>query len=279
MQFFLKECFHSFIEEPAARRAIKLFDPLSSSVVGQAISYVVIYKDVYKSLVPFFATANPKRIAVFRTPENIMEYVDLDKAEAGEYECAIKPGKYAELIKKHLILSEELKLDEAYIQELLDKLAKDYLKAKVLKIEPTWALIDYFRSFINDLSDSCKELLELKLKEDQKLKSELEKLEKETGHKLDTKSLVRIMAYVLMDKLIFYKVLEEKFKLPRMIAIDTSSSTKFIEQLNFYFDKAIEVTEDFEPVFITGLYDLLPIPDDPEVMDYIKPRLSMISIG
>jgi len=74
------------------------------------MSYVAIYNDQYGTLTPFFATANPVSIAVFMTPKNVEDFVDLTKAYEGEYEHALKPGAYAKLIKDYVIINEELEL-------------------------------------------------------------------------------------------------------------------------------------------------------------------------
>jgi len=103
------------------------------------------------------------------------------------------------------------------------------------------------------------------MERDPALTAELNKLKEESGFKPDSANLPKMMAYVLLNKIIFYKVLEEKYKLRKMSSLDTSSSTKFIEQLNRYFDEAIEITGDFEPIFKTGIYDMLVIPDDPTI--------------
>ena len=258
------------VDRPGKWKVRGLFRPLDVAVVGQAISYVAIYKDVYEFLVPFFATATPSNVAVFRSPTNIKDFVNLEKAYDSDYEHAIKPGKYSELIKTFLILSGDLTLRESYVQKLLDRLAKDYLKKEILKAEPTWALIGYLRSFVNGFADACKDLLKLRMERDSTLKGELTRMEKKIGYIPDHMSLAKMMAYVLMNKIIFYKVLEEKYKLRKMGALDTSSSTKFMEQLKQYFDEAIETTGDFEPIFKTGIYDMLSIPDDPKVMEYLN---------
>lgn len=66
-----------FIEtKRKGKERVSLFDPLDVSVVGQVMSYAVIYKRSHNVVVPFVATANPDRIAVFRTPENIEDYID-----------------------------------------------------------------------------------------------------------------------------------------------------------------------------------------------------------
>jgi len=49
-------------------RVRRNFRPLDASVVGQAISYAALYKDLNGYVVPFFATANPNAIAFLEPP-------------------------------------------------------------------------------------------------------------------------------------------------------------------------------------------------------------------
>ncbi|MGB9762880.1 MAG: HsdM family class I SAM-dependent methyltransferase [Minisyncoccia bacterium] len=259
-----------------AGKNINLTDPLAPAVIGQAISYVGLYKKNNIN-VPFFATVNPKSIAVFRTPENVLDFIDFNNIKERNYEKVIKPGYFSKLISEdYLIIREQLKLNIEYIENLLDKLANDYMKSKILKISLDEAIIEEFRLFVDEISDSCEGLLNIKINEDSSLKQEIEKIEKEEGSKIESKNLARMMSYVFMNKLIFYKVLEAKFKLPKLIYIDTSSNIKFQEGLKFYFDKVEEVTKDFEPIFKTGVYDLLPIPDDKDFMERINDFISFL---
>ncbi|MDI6819664.1 MAG: N-6 DNA methylase [Candidatus Hodarchaeaceae archaeon] len=55
-----------------------------------------------------------------------------------------------------------------------------------------------------------------------------------------------------------------------MVLLDSSSLVRFREDLKRNFDGAVEVTQDFEPIFRTGVYDQIPIPDDPGLMEYIN---------
>lgn len=249
----------------------ELFDPLDVSVVGQVMSYAAVYKRDHKIVVPFVVTANPDRIAAFRTPENIQDYIDMEAVLERDYKHAFKPGKYRYLLKNQMERCEKLGLNEEYIHVLLDRLARSYVEKRAPKVEPTKALIGTFREFVEKLAERCRPLLEYKLK-GEPFRSEVEKL----GYKLDQASLpstianlTRMMAYVLMNKLIFYKALEGTFRLPKMDSLDSSSRTKFEKGLEYHFGRAIEVTGDFEPIFDTGVYDLLPIPEEPEVMDGI----------
>ena len=246
-----------------------LFDPLDVSVVGQVMSYAAIYKRDHKILVPFVATANPDRIAVFRTPENIRDYIDMEAVLVRDYKHALKPGKYRYLLNNQMERCEKLGLNEEYIRVLLDRLARSFVEKRAPKAEPTKALIGMFREFVDGVAERCRPLVESQISAEA-LKTEVEKL----GYKVDEASLpstaanlARMMAYVLMNKIIFYKVLEGTFRPPKMGPLDSYSSTRFREQLEYYFRRAIEVTGDFEPIFSTGAYDRIPIPDDPELME------------
>jgi len=248
-----------------------LFDPLDVSVVGQVMSYAAIYKRDHNFIVPFVATANPDRIVVFKTPENIEDYIDMEAVLERDYRRAFKPRKFRYLLKDQMERAEKLGLNEEYIRVLLDRLAKSYVEKRAPKAEPGKALIGTFREFVDRVAERCMPLVESKVK-GEPLRSEVEKL----GYKLDSASLpstaanlARMMSYVLMNKIIFYKILEGSFRLPPMVSLDSSSSTRFNEDLSRYFRRAIEVTGDFEPIFSTGVYDRLPIPDDPEVMEDI----------
>jgi hypothetical protein len=259
-------------------RARGLFDPLDVSVVGQVMSYAAIYKRDYNFVVPFVATANPDRIAVFRTPQNIEDYINMKAVSERDYKHAFKPRKFRHLLNNQLERAEKLGLNEEYIRVLLDRLARSYVEKRAPKAEPTKALVWKFRDFVDKVADRCRPRVEYKVK-GEPLKSEVKKL----GYKLDeanlpstATNLTRMMAYVLMNKIIFYKILEGSFRLPKMVSLDSSSSTRFEEQLKYYFRRAIEVTGDFEPIFSTGVYDKLPIPDDPEVMEYINEFIAFL---
>lgn len=255
-----------------------LFAPLDVSVVGQVMSYAAIYKKHHNILVPFVATANPSYIAVFKTPEDIENYINMKAVLERDYKNAFKPGKFPHLLKNQMRGYEKLGLNEQYIHVLLERLAREYIEKRVFKVEPTEALIGRFREFVETVAEQCRPLVESKIKEEP-LKTRVEAL----GYKLDPENLpltvanlTRMMTYVLMNKIIFCKILEGSYKLPKMTSLDSSSSTRFKEQLGYYFRRAVEVTGDFEPIFSTGVYDQLPIPDDSELMEYINDFISTL---
>jgi type I restriction-modification system DNA methylase subunit len=265
-----------FIETKRKRRGGggALFDPLDVSVVGQVMSYAAIWKRSHpEHEVPYVATANPEFIVVFRVPKNVKDYIDWEALLKRDYAGAIK-SRYFSILKDHMVGGpQKLSLTPEFIDSLLDRLAEELVEKKVTKPEPTEAMISRFRGFVDTVAERCVPLLESRLKEDEFFRREVEKL----GYKTDPESLpqnvrilARMMAYVLMNKLIFRKILEESYRLPPMVLLDSSSRVRFMEDLNRNFDRAIEATKDFEPIFRTGVYDQIPIPDDPELMEYIN---------
>ncbi|MEM1557826.1 MAG: hypothetical protein QXL27_09065 [Candidatus Bathyarchaeia archaeon] len=85
------------VEHPQLR-AKALFQPLGKAALGQALSYIVLWERSGRGRVPFFATANPSEIAVFRTPEKVLDYVDMDSVLDRDYESVIKPGMFTRLL-------------------------------------------------------------------------------------------------------------------------------------------------------------------------------------
>jgi len=261
------------------RKRGKLFNPLDVSAVGQVMSYALLYKKHHNVIVPFVATANPSRMAVFRTPENIEEYVDMEAVQKRDYQNAFKPHMYANLLKSQIAWCERFRLNEEYIYNLLERLAGEFVEKRVIRVEPGKALIERFREFVERLAEQCEPLIQSKIR-GRAFKTEVED---HLGYKLDTgdlpsitANLTRMMSYVLMNKIVFYKILERSYKLPKMASLDSSSVARFQEQLSHYFERAIEVTGDFEPIFSAGIYDKLPIPDDPELMEYINDFISTL---
>ncbi|MDI6819663.1 MAG: hypothetical protein QMC89_01985 [Candidatus Hodarchaeaceae archaeon] len=190
-----------------------LFDPLDASVVGQVMSYAALWKRSHpEHEIPFVATANPESIAIFKVPKNIEEYIDRTALMKRDYRGAIK-RKYLSIIENQMVGKlQRLSLTREFIDYLLDRLAEEYAGKRITKPEPSEAMIERFRGFVKTVADKCLPLLESKLKEDGIFRGEIEKL----GYKAEpdvlpqtARNLARMMAYVLMNKLIFRKVLEK----------------------------------------------------------------------
>ncbi|MFN3804484.1 MAG: class I SAM-dependent DNA methyltransferase [Pyrobaculum sp.] len=158
-------------------------------------------------------------------------------------------------------------MKKEYIRSLLEDIAEDFWKGRTLVVEPTEALRERFRSFVDEVAAAIKPRLGEEAKKEP-LRGELERAGYNPEDETALRNLARMMAYVFLNKLVFYKVLEKSYKLPSL-TLDTTSAAKFREQLDYFFQKAVEVTNDFEPIFSTGLYDKIPIPDSREFLEYV----------
>lgn len=133
------------------------------------------------------------------------------------------------------------------------------------------SFIVLLKEFVNWLAGVIESSNQKRINEDMAFKAEYEKLQAESGHKPDPKQLAKEMAYVLMNKIVFYKVLErhhEDLKLLRPITAPDDET--YLAALNDHFSNAVELTGNFEAVFNTGIYDRIELPSKPEVFDKIN---------
>ena len=203
-----------------------------------------------------FATTNGARLALFRTPE---------------------AGEPFRIDTHRLSVQDPFRLEEKNVEELLDFLAKWHSGIPVRLVEVDWFFISRLRSFVDFLSKSFKSVLK-KLESDEVLSRKLEEFSKRIG-RVTKQQLARETAYLLMNKIVFYKILERHYEdLPKLEFISAPDGEYFIEFLKGYFKKAIEVTGDFEPIFITELYDDIPLPDLDYVFEEVNSFIEDMSI-
>ena len=91
--------------------------------------------------------------------------------------------------------------------------------------------------------------------------------------------LARMMAYVLMNKIVFYKVLEGYYELPELkpFSSEVKASSEYLNRLNDLFKEAIKTTGDFEQIFETGLYDHIVLADRVEALELIDDLIRTLS--
>jgi hypothetical protein len=269
--------------------------PLSSAVIGQALCYARFIKESLRlDKTPFFATANIDGIFVFSPIENPDAFVDVNACRDRRYEDAIKPGKYKELLDKYRF--KIYKPTESEVQKMIDNVATPWLNKETvdqLRVNlGNWFIEGLRISFIETLLNTygVGDYLQNELSRDSSYRNRLDELAKDYGYKNGLADIVgknlervddlaRMMLYVLMNKIIFYKVLETHYKLPPLEPFCESvnkSTNKYLQTLRNYFDNVLIVTQDFEPIFNTGLYDELRLPDDPEVCEVIDDLIGLI---
>jgi len=274
------------------------FDPFGTAVIGQALSYAALIKEKYNlPVTPLFATANRDVVVLFSPVENPWDYLDREAVEEGDYERALKQGAWLPLSHEHYLLHDKRPLREELIQHILD------LSAKIWKREVAperfrrpirELLIDKLRYFVDSLSlYFVEDPLRRRLSEDEAFRSELDELAKEAGYRNGIFDIVgrglehvgilaRMMSYVLMNKIIFYKVLERYYTLPELNPIlehnPDISSMDYLNMLNQFFEKAIEITGDFEQIFITGLFDHIVLSEEKDALSEIDDLIRILSL-
>ncbi|MCL7390409.1 MAG: SAM-dependent methyltransferase, partial [Thaumarchaeota archaeon] len=228
-------------------------------VVGQVVAYAALLKR--KGIrVPFVATANDKRLALFIVPENIEELVDWDAIRRREYGRVLK--NFYEFIHQYRCSIGEHRFSEEFFKKLLDTITAVY-KGKLgaeERREPQWDIIMSLRDFIDYIAPFIEQAIAPSgsLRED--LEQRVGEYSQKTGYRPNPTVLAREMAYVLMNKIIFYKVLEKVYDIPELEPLYekriATTCSSYIMKLNEYFEKAINVSSDFEAIFKTGIYDL-----------------------
>jgi len=273
--------------------------PISEAVIGQVLCYAALVKQTRGlDKTPFFATANSDIIFVFSPIEDPSEFIDMDACRDGRYEDVIKPGKYKELLDKYRF--RYYRLTESEVEEMIDNVVNvvnsQISTAAINKLRVNlgnWFIEQLRFGFIEMLLDyGVGDYLKKELARDSKYWSLLDKLARDYGYKNGLVDIVgqnlekvddlaRMMLYVLMNKIIFYKVLENRYRglnpLKPICRSVNYSMSKYLEVLKSnYFSSVVSVTKDFEPIFNTGLFDELRLPDDPEVCRIIDDLINLI---
>jgi len=272
--------------------------PLSRAVIGQALCYATLVKQALGlDKTPFFATANIDGVFVFSPIEDPGAFIDMDACRDGRYEDVIKPGKYNELLDKYRF--RYYRLTESDVGEMIDNVANSWIStAAINKLRVNlgnWFIEQLRLGFIEALLGiyGVGDYLKNELAHDSKYWSNLDMLARNYGgyrnglvdivgqnlEKVD--DLARMMLYVLMNKIIFYKVLENHYRglnpLKPLCRSVNYSTGKYLKALKSnYFSRAVSVTQDFEPIFNTGFFDELRLPDDPEVCRVIDDLINLI---
>ena len=272
------------------------FNPYSPPVIGQALTYAALIKERYGfPTTPFFATANWDTLVLFAPVSNPWLFLNRDAVERYDYENALEPGAYMRLTKEAYLFDERNPLREEFAIRLLDTVAKIWSRIvgipELRKPLGSW-LIDQLRYFVEFFSSYfVKDHLKMMLMKDSSFSGKLDGYARKLGYSNGLSDIVgsdfskverlaRMMTYVLMNKLIFYKVLEGYYpSLPKLqpFSKDVQSSAEYLRRLNEYFMKAVEVSGDFEQIFITGLYDHIVMKDEEDARMTLDDLVRMLS--
>jgi len=247
------------------------YGPWDDYPIGQAYTYALLAKKNGFN-VEFIATANQYSMTFFKVPDDLENYANWNAIKKGDYANAFKKdlfikAKYGDLcvttIDYLLIPRKEQLFD------ILNKLASERKKIKTLETL-NLRTVRKLKGFVEFVSYHCRGIIKHKLTTDRELKKEFERLRKERGVSLTYDQVSKEFAYTLMNRILFYKVLERNWKDldkleplygKKINGISVNNGINYYLALKHYFRKAVEVTGDFEPVFILDFHDKLILPD------------------
>ena len=258
------------------------FNVMSEEVLGQVFSYAAILKkgNIY---VPFVATANDRQIAVFKVPEDIDKRVNWEAIRNRKYGKVLTVNQIYELRENYLLKHRRIKFTEDFFAEILDILCGIYAKEyrfEDKKQELHWVLIEDLRGFVDTLTPFVLDAIAPNNVFRQDIAEQVEEYARQKGYRPTPEQLAREMAYVLMNKIIFYKVLERHYNLEKLTPLYSEGKVdtvnKYLKRLRELFNKAVEITKDFEPVFYTGIYDHIDIVESEEVLKLFDWLINLI---
>jgi len=248
------------------KRAIE-HSPWDDFPIGQAYTYTLLAKKEGYS-VDFVATANQYYMAIFRVPENLEDYANWEAIRRRQYDRAFKRELYLKAragdlcvieISYHFVPSKEK------LYEVLKKLIEE---RREITPEPFhYRVIRRLKSFVDFLSEESKDLIEFYIKNN--LQNEFLALRKRRGASLTYEQIAKEFAYSIMNRILFYKVLERSWRdlerleplyRRRINGIRIEDGEKYFKVLKAFFKRVVDVTGDFEPVFILDFHDKLILP-------------------
>ena len=158
------------------------FDPMSSRVINQALNYAVLCG------AQLFATTNGKVFALFTKPKQDEPF----------------------RIDRQRLLIREMDLKEEVVEEILRLVARWKAGLAITKTPVDWAFILRLRSFVDYLSQQLVSTVKEMLKTNKAFREEFDRFVRDFGE-ANEESFAREAAYILMNKLIFHKILERYY--------------------------------------------------------------------
>jgi len=207
------------------------FDPWDRNVIAQAERYATWLG------APYFATCNGEILVLFET---FKVGVPLPQRRVKDYKVSLDED-FAKLILEEVGrfrtgIGKWLPLDDVFVQRLrsFHRFITPYI----------------YRALIDKLRE------DLKFKEEyiRWLRSQLFEYSDEVNEKIAEQ-----IAYLLINKIIFYKTLETKIsELPKLNRIEAKDGFEFSKKIREYFDKALAI--DYEAIFEKTVLDEIPLP-------------------
>jgi hypothetical protein len=198
----------------------------------------------------FVATANESQLALFTVPENIEQLVDWSAIEERDYGRILK--NFYEFRHGNFVFHRPHRFSEEFFKELLETVTGVYARRfgiEERRQELHWVLIEDFRGFVDFLAPFIQEAIAPGGRFRNDIAGLIEEYSRRTGYTPTPEGLAREMVYVLLNKIVFYKVLEHNYKLPKLEPLYERGIAQtchvYLTRLREFFDKAVEVSKDF----------------------------------
>lgn len=212
--------------------------------------------------IPYFGTWNINELVLWKTfDEKAGSFIDRRKAI---YEV-IKVRDLREIDN----IEVETKI-KAFLEKFLKDLEKIYFERREV---PKTPVDEFFISNLRSIVDAfyfpiCNQI-KIEFNRDKEFREKLVKWFVEQGWtppttNEDFERTARQFLYLIVDKILFYNTLRISFGNiePINIPDEIKSGSKLKEVLQSYFNKAEEITDDYETVFAANFIETIPIPDN-----------------
>ncbi|MEM2842210.1 MAG: N-6 DNA methylase [Thermoproteota archaeon] len=218
---------------------LKTNDPYDPKVIDQALRYASWLGAYY------FATCDGKTFVLFDNKEKGIEFWERKRIPPYDLTKEKNLEDFAEKLLQDIVnlelgVKKWSALDEAFVQRL-----------KVLH-----------ERLVPLIFESVNQAVKTDKKFSTRYEEWLDKQGLEINEKINKKIAIEV-AYMLINKILFYKILETKYKdLPKLqkinLLISKDSITKFRKQLEDCFKQALKI--DYQAVFQPSIYDEIPLP-------------------
>ncbi len=233
------------------------------------------YSKAYNLKAPYFATWNINKLMLFDAEK-------YDKTKS-IHESLLKPLDVASITDLRQMEEAEHKIRiRSAIESFVDALIQFYEgKATPPKIAADEYLIFRLRSTIESLSNAYRINISKKVKSDLQFKKKVadwfvEQAWSFTDSQDDYERIARQAAYLLINKILFYGALQEKYGLEPLIIPDSLlSGSRLQHELKWFFEQILKI--DYETIFSTEFIDEVGFPEDVEAVISVRGLANEIS--
>ena len=245
------------------------WDPLTINLVKETF----FKADRIKT--PYFATWNVNKLVLFNTRE-------FDKTRSLR-DGIIQIYDVTEVSELKEIEETEHKIKiRGFLEEFLEELELLY---EGKKVAPKMPIDEYFMSYlrltVEALTNSYRRTISREVEKDEGFKKKINEWFNEqvwlfSGTKEDYTKISRQAAYLLINKVLFYTALQEKFDLDPLEMPEKLRKGDVLEQiLKAYFTQILKV--DYETIFTTEFIDEIAFPEDEKAVESIRDLINEIS--